>query len=90
MTGLLEITDHQMAQSKYTARKWFLFIMEVHSAVLASLHTSTSMQYYETNGTSHLQHNRMKTQLAGGNQLANYKREVGFKLDKIEKQYMQQ
>ena len=32
----------------------------------------------------------MKTQLAGGNQLANYKREVGFKLDKIEKQYMQQ
>ena len=27
--------------------------MEVHSAVLASLHTSTSMQYYETKyGTS--------------------------------------
>ena len=52
MTGLVEITEYQMAQSKYTARKWFLFIMEVHSAVLASLHTSTSMQYYETNGTS--------------------------------------
>ena len=26
--------------------------LEVYSAVLASLHTSTSMQYYETNGTS--------------------------------------
>ena len=49
---LVEITEHQMAQSKYTTRKWFLFIMEVYSAVLASLHTSTSVQYYETNGTS--------------------------------------
>ena len=52
MTGLVEITEHQMAQSKYTARKWFLFIMDVYSAVLVSLHTSTSMQYYEKNGTS--------------------------------------
>ena len=50
--GLVEITEHQMAQSKYTARKWFLFIMELHSAVLDRLHTSTFMQHYETNGTS--------------------------------------
>ena len=52
MTDLAEISEHQMAQSKYTVRKWFLFIMEVYSVVLASLHTSSSMQYYETNGTS--------------------------------------
>ena len=52
MTGLLEITEHQMAHSKYTARKKGLFILEVYSAVLVSLHTSTSIQYYETNGTS--------------------------------------
>ena len=53
MTGLAEITEHQMVQSKYTARKRFSFIMEVYSAVLASLHTSISMQYYETKyGTS--------------------------------------
>ena len=29
MTGLVEITEHQIAQSKYTARKRFLFILEV-------------------------------------------------------------
>ena len=51
MTGLVEITEHQMAQSKYTTRKWFLFIMEVYSAVLVSLHTSNCTQYFETNGT---------------------------------------
>ena len=38
----------------------------------------------------HLQHNRIKNQLAGGNQLANYKCEGGFELDKTEKQYMKQ
>ena len=29
MTGLVEITEHQIAQSKYTAKKRFLFILEV-------------------------------------------------------------
>ena len=87
MTGLLEITDHQMAQSKYTARKWFLFIMEVYSAVMVSLHTSTSIDI--TRQMVHLEHNRVKNP-TGSNQLARYKREEGFELDKTEKQYMQQ
>ena len=63
--------------------------MEVYSAVLVSLHTSTSMQYYETNGNIQSM-TGWKAQLAGGNQLANYKCEGGFELDKIETQYMQQ
>ena len=37
----------------------------------------------------HLEHNRVKNP-TGGNQLARYKREEGFELDKTEKQYMQQ